>query len=43
MQKDELLNVKGGAIKWAIVGAVGTVVTFLIGVVDGYFRPLKCN
>lgn len=43
MNNQELTEIKGGAIKWAIVSGVAAVVTFIIGVVDGYFRPLKCN
>lgn len=43
LNSEELINVRGGAAKWVILGAVGAALTFLIGVVDGYFRPLKCN
>ena len=43
MTKEELMNVKGGVSKSIIVGAVGAIITFLIGVFDGYFRPLSCN
>lgn len=37
---DELKKVNGGGLGlWAL----GASVVFLIGVVDGYIRPLKCN
>ena len=43
LNQNELLKVNGGAISFGagclIVG--GTV--FIIGVIDGYVRPLKCN
>lgn len=39
----ELYNVTGGAVKWTVGVIVGSIVTFLAGVVDGYLRPLKCN
>lgn len=31
----------GGGIAWGAVIVAG--ITFLIGVIDGYVRPLKCN
>lgn len=39
----ELKEVNGGASKWIAAGIVGGVVTFIIGLVDGYLRPLRCN
>lgn len=43
MSNEELQNVYGGAVKWAALGIISTAVTFIIGLVDGYFRPLKCR
>jgi lactobin A/cerein 7B family class IIb bacteriocin len=43
LNREELILVKGGAIKWAILAAIAAGITFLIGVVDGIVRPLKCN
>ncbi len=42
MQKEELINIKGG-VNWVALGIGSTLVSFLIGLVDGYLRPLKCN
>jgi len=45
MKKIELENLKqieGGISIWGAVG-IGSAIVFLIGVVDGFFRPLKCN
>ena len=42
MQKEELINIKGGA-NWVALGIGSTVVSFLSGLVDGYLRPLNCN
>lgn len=39
----ELMNVDGGAVKIGLLVGIGAGVTFLIGVLDGFFRPLKCN
>ena len=45
MRKDELINIVGGgsSSSLTVVGVVAIVITFLIGVVDGYMRPLSCN
>lgn len=41
---DKKLNsISGGALSKGILLAVATVGIFIIGVVDGYIRPLKCN
>ena len=43
MTNKELKNVDGGGINiGAIVGIIAGV-TFIIGVIDGIVRPLKCN
>lgn len=40
--REELLQIKGGG--WLLItGIVGGVVTFIIGIVDGFLRPLSCN
>lgn len=39
----ELANVEGGAFKIGIFVGVAAGITFLIGLVDGIMRPLKCN
>ncbi len=39
----DLKDIKGGGISiWTGIG-IGAIVTFLIGVIDGFVRPLKCN
>ena len=43
MSKEELLEIKGGVSKGLIIGGVGILITFLIGLFDGYMRPLSCN
>lgn len=42
LTKNELKEIKGG---WSITGifGVGTLFTFIIGVLDGYLRPLNCR
>lgn len=39
----ELDQIDGGAARWGIGLVVGSIITLLIGIIDGYLRPLKCN
>ena len=41
LDKKELMKVHGGGFGLGLLISAGVV--FLIGVVDGYVRPLKCN
>lgn len=41
LSKTELNNIVGGGLTgFAIFGGI---IAFIIGVIDGYTRPLKCN
>lgn len=42
LDKKELEDIKGGIGFWGIAGIVSAVV-FIVGVIDGIARPLKCN
>ena len=42
MTNEELSVVKGGS-KTVVLGVVGVIVSFVIGLFDGYYRPLSCN
>ena len=42
IEEEELKKVEGGITVWGAIG-IGAAVVFIIGAVDGYFRPLKCN
>ena len=42
LNKKELLNINGGISAWGIAGIVGGII-FIIGVIDGYVRPLGCQ
>ena len=42
MNQEELINIKGGE-NWVAIGIGSTLVSFLVGLLDGYLRPLKCN
>ncbi len=43
LTKDELLDINGGAVTWTLATAIVSGIVFIIGVIDGYLRPLKCN
>ena len=43
VKEQELKNIYGGGFNFGIVALIGAGLTFLIGLVDGYVRPLSCN
>ena len=43
LSNNELKTITGGAVKWGIIAIIGAAVSFIAGILDGYFRPLKCN
>ena len=43
LEKNEMLSITGGGISpWVIFG-IGALVTFLVGVFDGFVRPPSCK
>lgn len=42
LETKELNSIHGG-FGWSIIVGLGALITFVIGVVDGYVRPLKCR
>lgn len=43
LNKQELKQIHGGGVSLGAGLLIAAGVVFVIGVVDGYFRPLKCN
>lgn len=43
LKEKELKNITGGGISIGLGITIGAIVTFLIGLVDGYVRPLACR
>ena len=43
MENNELKKIKGGAFNIGIGLFIGGAKTFIIGLVDGYVRPLACR
>lgn len=40
---NELKKIDGGGVNVGAIFGIAAGVTFLIGIIDGLFRPLKCN
>lgn len=43
LSTEELYEINGGAAKWGVGIVVGAVISFIVGVIDGFIRPLGCN
>ena len=43
LKETELKNIKAGASAGWIIGGIIAGITFLSGILDGYFRPFKCR
>ena len=43
LSNDELRKCNGGGFSFGLGLAIAAGITFLIGLVDGYFRPLPCR
>ena len=41
--KEELKNINGGAVSFGVIAGIGAGLMFIIGLVDGFVRPLKCR
>lgn len=41
LKKEELKKINGGGVGTYLL--IGGIVVFVISVIDGYVRPLKCN
>lgn len=39
----ELMSIDGGAVKIGLVVGIAAGITFIVGLIDGIIRPLKCN
>lgn len=43
LTQEEMYEIKGGAVKWGLIAGIGAFASFIIGVIDGYTNPKKCN
>ena len=42
LTKEEMLQIDGG-INWYLIGGIGSLITYLIGIISGYTNPTECN
>ena len=43
LTKQELKQIEGGGLSIGTIALIGAGIVFLIGIFDGYFRPLACR
>jgi len=43
LTNNEMINIDGGRINWGLVSIISGAVALVVGIIDGFFRPLKCN
>ena len=43
LTNSEMKNISGGGVNIGLWLGIGAGVSFLIGLIDGIIRPLKCN
>lgn len=43
LKKEDMLNINGGANAILITTIIGTIITFIVGTLNGYANPEKCN
>lgn len=39
----EMIDVKGGAVRWGVWAGIGAFASFMIGVFDGFVHMKKCK
>lgn len=43
LTNNELKEINGGGLSLGVLSLIGAGVTFLIGIIDGFLRPLACR
>ena len=43
LEKCEMLEIKGGGLNIGLGLLIGAGIVFIIGLIDGFVRPLPCN
>lgn len=43
INKNEMLLIEGGASSTAVIGIVAAIVSFALGIIEGYLKPKSCN
>lgn len=43
LKNEELKCVNGGGVNIGVIAGIAAGITFIVGIIDGIIRPLKCN
>lgn len=43
LSNEELNHINGGGVKLSAALIIGGAITLIVGIIDGYLRPLKCR
>ena len=43
ISNEQMNEIKGGAINWGMLAGIGAIASFIIGVIDGWTNPRRCN
>ncbi len=43
ISNEEMKAIEGGAVNWGVMAGLSAFASFLIGIVDGYINPRRCN
>ena len=43
LTNSEMYSVEGGAAKWGVVALISGAIVLIVGILDGFTNPAKCN
>ena len=43
LTNNEMYSVEGGAAKWGVVALISGAIVLIVGILDGFTNPTKCN
>lgn len=43
LNKEEMLKINGGGFNLGFWALIGSGIAFIVGIIDGFTRPYKCN
>lgn len=43
LTNNEMYSVSGGAAKWGVVALISGAIVLIVGILDGFTNPAKCN
>ena len=43
ISNENMKQIAGGAVNWGLLAGIGAAASFLIGLIDGWTNPKRCN